>query len=174
MSVEEAVESAGGSVVRTRVGDVHVAEAMGEHKAVFGGEPVGAWVHPEVHMCPDGVLSALKLMVALETENKTLSELLADIPEYPILRTKVECPDIQKGNTMDAVSSAYGEEFGDVKDVSTVDGVRLGLEDGWVLIRPSGTEPIIRITVEAREMKRAKELLDASRSFVHGVLGGKS
>ncbi|MDH5201095.1 MAG: phosphoglucosamine mutase, partial [Candidatus Bathyarchaeota archaeon] len=119
------------------------------------------------------LLSALKLMAALETEGKTLSELLSGIPEYPTLRAKVECPDLEKGKAMESVSSAYGGEFGEVEEVSTLDGVRLRLEDGWVLIRPSGTEPIIRITVEARSDSRAKELLAASRRLVKGVLGGE-
>ena len=68
--------------------------------------------------------------------------------------------------------SKFENEFGDIKDVSTVDGVRLQLEDGWVLIRPSGTEPIIRITVEAHEKYRAEELLETSRRFVTVVVGG--
>lgn len=73
---------------------------------------------------------------------------------------------------MDSISSNYGEGFRDVRDVTAVDGVRIELEDGWALIRPSGTEPVIRITVEARGEKRAIELLEASRSFVNSVLGG--
>ena len=172
MCVEESVEGAGGSVVRTKVGDVQVTEAMVAHSAVFGGEPVGAWVHPDVHMCPDGILSMLKLILALETEGKTLSQFVADVPDYPTLRAKVECADVTKGKTMETVSSDYDEKFGDVKGVSTIDGVRIELEDGWVLIRPSGTEPILRITVEARERSRAEELLEAGRRFVNDVVGG--
>jgi phosphoglucosamine mutase len=172
MCINEAVESAGGSVIRTKVGDVHITEAMIANGAVFGGEPVGAWVHPEVHLCPDGILSALKLMLALEEEGKTLSEMVADIPDYPTLRAKVECPNKVKERVMDGVSSNYGEGFSDVRNVTAVDGVRIELEDGWALIRPSGTEPVIRITVEAREEKRAKELLEASRSFVNSTMGG--
>lgn len=174
MSVDEAVEGAGGSVVRTKVGDVNIAEAILAHNAVFGGEPVGAWIHPEVHLCPDGILSALKLMVALEEESKTLSELVADIPDYPTLRVKVDCPNNEKRRAMKDVSSGYEEEFGEVEEVSLVDGVRLKLKDGWVLIRPSGTEPIMRITVEAKELDRAQELLAASRRFVQDVLGAKA
>ena len=172
MSIEEAVRSAGGSVIRTKVGDVHITEAMIENDAVFGGEPVGAWVHPEVHMCPDGILSALKLMKALEEEGKTLSEMLANVPDYPTLRGKVSCPNTAKGGVMGNVSSSYSKGFTDVRDVTTVDGVRIELEDGWALIRPSGTEPIIRITVEAQEQERAEELLESSRCFVKSVLGG--
>lgn len=171
MSVGEAVESAGGAVVRTKVGDIHVTEAMIEHDAVFGGEPVGAWIHPDVHLCPDGILSSLRLMAALETEGETLSEFVAAIPEYPTLRGKVQCPNKDKEKTMESVSR-FENEFGDIKEVSTVDGVRFQLEDSWVLIRPSGTEPIIRITVEAHDRERAVKLLETSRRFVEGVLGG--
>ena len=171
MSVEEAVEAAGGSVIRTKVGDVHIAEAMVEHGAIFGGEPVGAWIHPDVHLCPDGILSALRVMMALEAKDEKLSEFVGDIPEYPTLRDKVPCPNKEKDTAMESMSKLKGE-FGDIKDVSTVDGVRLQLEDGWVLIRPSGTEPMIRITVEAHDRDRAEQLLETSRSFVEGVLGG--
>lgn len=169
MSVEEAVEDVGGEVIRTKVGDVYITEAMMENGAVFGGEPVGAWVHPDVHMCPDGILSALRLILALETDDKTLSQFLADVPEYPTMRTKVECPSPRKLGAMDTISSECEGMFRGVTGISTVDGVRIELDDGWVLIRPSGTEPLIRITVEAKEQGRAKELLEAGRLFVHNV-----
>jgi phosphoglucosamine mutase len=171
MSVEEAVAAAGGSVVRTKVGDVHVTEAMLETGAIFGGEPVGAWIHPDVHLCPDGILSAVRLMQALDSEGKSLSQFVSGIPEYPTLRAKVACPNSEKEVAMGSISG-IGEEFGEVKGVSTVDGVRLQLEDGWVLIRPSGTEPIIRITVEAHDEGRAKGLLETCKKFVQSVLGG--
>ncbi len=171
MSVEEAVEAAGGSVVRTKVGDVHITEAMLETGAIFGGEPVGAWIHPDVHLCPDGLLSAVRLMQALDSDGKTLSQFVSGIPEYPTLRAKVSCPNSEKDAAMGSISD-IGEEFGEVTDISTVDGVRLQLEDGWVLIRPSGTEPIIRITVEAHDEGRAQGLLETSNKFVRSVLGG--
>jgi phosphoglucosamine mutase len=68
--------------------------------------------------------------------------------------------------------SGIGKEFGEVKDVSTVDGVRFQLGDSWVLIRPSGTEPIIRITVEAHDEEQAEGLLETSKKVVNSVLGG--
>jgi len=170
MSVDEAVQGVGGNVVRTKVGDVHITEAMLEHGAIFGGEPVGAWIHPDVHLCPDGILSAVKLMNALEIRGATLSEFVSDIPEYPTMRAKVSCPDEGKTGAMESILKV-GAEFGEVTDIMTVDGVRLQLVDGWVLIRPSGTEPIIRITVEARDEKRAEELLETGRKFVEATLG---
>jgi len=149
---------------------VSIAEAVRRHDAVFGGEPVGAWIHPEFHLCPDGLLSALKLMEALEEEEKALAEFVAEVPEYPLIRAKMGCPDQRKMEAMETISTHYERAFSDARSASTVDGVRLDLGDGWVLIRPSGTEPAIRITVEAEDGPRAEELMDRSRGFVRDVL----
>ena len=171
MCVDEAVESAGGKVIRSKVGDVYVTEAMLENEAIFGGEPVGAWIHPDVNMCPDGLLSALRIMLALEAEDKTLSAFISDIPDYPILRTKIDCPNEKKEQAMDKIAKGYKDKFGKSKNESTVDGLRFETKDGWTLIRPSGTEPYIRITVEAQDSKKADKLMETGNSFVSGILG---
>jgi phosphoglucosamine mutase len=172
MNVDDMVEKAGGTVVRTPVGDAFITEAMEKHGAVFGGEPVGSWVIPEVHMCPDGILSALKLLEALEDTGLTLREFTEKAPEYPLDRAKVECPNKHKAKAMTLLAQDYRGVFGEVKDINTVDGVRLELEEGWVLIRPSGTEPIIRLTVEGRDAKKVRELMEKGKSLVNKVLGG--
>ena len=77
MCFETMAEKYKGKVVRTKVGDVYVSEAMKRCGAVFGGEPCGAWVHPQIHYCPDGPLSAVLLLQALEEENKSLGEFIA-------------------------------------------------------------------------------------------------
>jgi phosphoglucosamine mutase len=170
MCVEEAVRLAGGRVIRTRVGDAYVAEALMRHGGVFGGEPVGAWIHPDVHPCPDGLLSALRLLRALEEENASLSEFIADIPEYPLLRAKVGCPDQMKGRVMMLIQERYGGYFNRLRSTSTIDGLRLEFSDGWLLLRPSGTEPVIRLTAEARSRSRAEELMERGRSLVERVV----
>jgi phosphoglucosamine mutase len=172
MSVDDVVEEAGGSVVRTPVGDAFITEAVATHGAVFGGEPVGSWVFPEVHMCPDGVLSALKLLEALGEKDVTLEEFVEAVPSYPLGRAKLECPDSLKEKAMEAISEGYMDIVKGVREVSTVDGVRLGLETGWALIRPSGTEPLIRVTVEGRSREDMDALMEKSKSLVKKVLGG--
>ena len=72
---------------------------------------------------------------------------------------------------MERVSSNFTDWYSDVVNVSTEDGVRIELDGGWMLIRPSGTEPLMRITVEARDMRRAEELLEISKRFVKNVVG---
>ena len=172
MCVDDAVKRAGGRVVRTRVGDVSIAEAMGEHGALFGGEPIGAWIHPQYHLCPDGILSSLLLLKALEEEEKTLREFVGEIPRYPMLRRNIPCPEERKRRAMEEVSEGLTELFPEVEGVLRVDGMRLELGDGWILVRPSGTEPLIRITVEAREGERAEEILHTGEEYLRKVLEG--
>lgn len=171
MNVDDVVKAAGGKVVRTPVGDAFITEAMMENNAIFGGEPVGAWVFPEHHMCPAGVLGALKVLEALEDMDKTIEEFIAVAPEYPLDRVKIECPEKSKQMAMMQVAKNYQDVFRDVKSVSEVDGVRLQMENGWALIRPSGTEPLIRITVEGRTKKDVQAIMDDGQLLVKKVLG---
>jgi len=150
-------------VTYTPVGDVYVADAASEPGVAFGGEPSGAWIWPGETLCPDGPLAACKL-VALDAE-RSLADRVADVPDYPIRRDSVEVDD--KRDVMDRVSARVADEFA---DVSTLDGVRVDLGDAWFLLRASGTQPLVRITAEAREesraddaFERARSLLDASR-----------
>jgi len=170
MCIEEAVEKAGGKVVRTRVGDVSVATAMKEHNAIFGGEPCGAWIHPAYHYCPDGILSSVLLLKMLEEKKAKLSELLGLIPRYPILREKIECPNMLKGKVMQKIESEIEDVFPDFKEKLTVDGVRLSLSKGWLLIRPSGTEALIRVTVEAERADVAEEIMRKTLQFVDRII----
>ena len=170
MCVEDTVEKLSGKVLRTKVGDVSIANAMKNCGAVFGGEPCGAWIHPEHHFCPDGILSSVLFLKMLDEKDAKLSELISQVPSYPILREKVECPNNFKETVMRKVGSKIAEVFPDFKDKLTVDGVRLSLSDGWVLIRPSGTEPIIRITAEARDYTVADEIMQKTLVFVNRLV----
>ena len=96
MCVETMAEKYGGKVVRTSVGDIYVSEAIKRDGAVFGGEPCGAWVHPQIHLCPDGPLSAALFLKALEDEGKTVSEFIGDVPEYITMRENIVCKNEQK------------------------------------------------------------------------------
>jgi phosphoglucosamine mutase len=163
MCVEDMVESVGGKVVRVRVGDVYITEEIERRKAIFGGEPIGAWVFPEVHMCPDGLLSALKLLEALEERDMTLSQFVSEVPEYPTKSAKIEVPN--KALVMKKVDGGYLRVFGDA-EVNRVDGIRLKVPEGWILIRASGTEPLIRLTAEGRDEKTTTSLLERGRELV--------
>jgi len=168
--VEESVKKVGGEVILTKVGDVHVAEAIVESNAAFGGEPSGTWLHPDFCMCPDGILSALKIIEIVEKKGP-LSKLLEDIPSYPTIRERIKCENIQKTLIMEKVKEELPDYFDDISDVNFIDGVRISMQDGsWVLIRPSGTEAYIRITLEGINMEKAEKIRDISRTFIEGIL----
>jgi len=167
MVVDERVAAAGGSIVRTRVGDVAVAQAVKANRAIFGGEPSGAWIYPDVHLCPDGPLAGARILELMDEAAKPFSKLVDEVPDYPIVREKIRCSNERKAAVMKKASAQAKKVFKDVEDVSTVDGVRLALSDGsWVLVRPSGTEPFIRITAEAKTVERANVLVKAAKKLI--------
>ena len=153
-------ESVKGEVLRTPVGDVNVAEVIIEKNASFGGEPSGTWLHPDFCMCPDGILSGLRMAEIVSRDGK-LSELLAGIPSYPNIREKITCSKEAKVKVMENMEELLTDAFDDITDVNSLDGVRLTFaDDSWVLVRPSGTEDYIRITLESRDAERAEEIKD--------------
>ena len=146
-------------VTRTPVGDVHVAEAATRPDVAFGGEPSGAWIWPEETLCPDGPLAACKL-VALASE-RPLAARASDVETYPIRRDSVETD--EKAAVMERVGERVTAEY---DDVSTLDGVRVDLGDAWFLLRASGTQPLVRITAEARDPDRAEEAFAEARAVL--------
>jgi phosphoglucosamine mutase len=167
MCVEKMAETHGGTVVRTKVGDVYVSEAIKRSNAVFGGEPCGAWVHPQFHYCPDGPLSAVLLLKALEEEDKSLREFVAEVPKYVTLRENVTCKNDLKHKVVASIEKTVTSAFPEYRDFSTVDGFRVALKDGWLLVRASGTEPLIRLTVEGESLKAAKDIMGKGTALVN-------
>lgn len=166
MSIEKMVEQRHGTVVRTKVGDVYISEEMKKCKAVFGGEPCGAWIHPQLHYCPDGILTSVLLLKALEEEGTELSEFVAQAPAYPTVRKNIACKNTEKDRIMRQLSESLKTAFPDRRDFSSIDGVRIVVEKGWMLVRASGTEPLIRLTVEAESLRTAKKIMEKGAILV--------
>ena len=160
-------ESVKGKVFRTPVGDVNVAEVIIEENAAFGGEPSGTWLHPDFCMCPDGILSGLRMAELVSNKGK-LSELLAEIPSYPNIREKITCSKEAKIKVMENMQELLENAFDDIVEVNSLDGVRLTFaDDSWVLVRPSGTEDYIRITLESRDAERAEEIKEVCVKIIN-------
>jgi phosphoglucosamine mutase len=166
MCVDKMVEANHGEVLRSKVGDVYVSEMMKERKAIFGGEPCGAWIHPAFHFCPDGILSSVLLLRALEDRNQTLSELISETPEYPTLRTNIPFDKKKDCELIEKIKEDMQSIFGSYREVSEIDGIRISLEDGWILVRQSGTEPLIRLTVEGESLKTAQNIMKKGTMLV--------
>ena len=159
LAVEDHLASGGIETVRTPVGDVYVADAASGEGVAFGGEPSGAWIWPAETLCPDGPLAACKIAELASTE--PLADRAAAVETYPIRRDTVEVTD--KAAVMEAVRSKVTETF---DSVATLDGVRVDREDGWFLLRASGTQPLVRITAEARSESAASDLFDCASAIL--------
>jgi phosphoglucosamine mutase len=158
LAVEDHLAAAGIDTVRTPVGDVYVAAAASESGVAFGGEPSGAWIWPDESLCPDGPLAACRL-AALAAE-RPLSERAGAVETYPLRRTSVEVE--QREATMATVR----ERADRYEAVTTLDGVRVERGDAWFLVRASGTEPVVRITAEARDPDRLDDVFTEARRLL--------
>jgi phosphoglucosamine mutase len=138
-------------VMRTKVGDPFVSEEL-RNGGEFGGEPSGCWVFPRVSLCPDGIYAAAQI-ARISAEHR-LSQLVDEIPSYHILRGSIAGDNSSLSNFRERLEALAP------LSIDTVDGIRLSFNDGWLLIRSSGTEPKIRITAEAKTRERAEELYD--------------
>ena len=168
--MDEELEKVGGNVLRPPVGDVAVADVFLKNNASFGGEPSGTWLHPDFCMCPDGLLSGLRL-ADIVSHKGPLSKLLDQMPDYPNIREKVTCSKEDKVKIMENMDEELENAFDDIKEINTIDGVRISLNDGsWVLVRPSGTENYIRITLEAKTEEKANEIKNICLDIINSHL----
>jgi phosphomannomutase len=169
--VDRVAEAHGQSVHETAVGFKWVAEAMGEHATLCGGEESGGFGVTAHLRNKDGVLLAL-LTAAAEAKrplDERVDDLLATHGEIHQDRTSVDCPEDRKAAVLDDMEDQLPVSVAgvDVDDVNTVDGFKIVLADGtWLLVRPSGTEPKMRVYAEAGSDERAEELLAAGRDLV--------
>jgi phosphomannomutase/phosphoglucomutase len=159
--VEDAVREAGGEIIYTAVGSPIVAKVMIENDAVFGGEGNGGLIFPEHLVARDGGMSIAKVLELMDETGKKLSELAGEIPRYYMVKGKVECR--EKLKLLEGLKKEFPE-------ANHVDGARIDFEDGWVLIRPSGTEPIARIFAEGRSEERAKELYEMGLKVIKKIM----
>jgi phosphoglucosamine mutase len=167
--VDTMVEEEGGRVLRSKVGDTYILEEMTMNGSVFGGETCGAWIYPKYAMCPDGVLSSIILMNLLDDSGLKPSEIGDGLPTLHLNRRKVMCPDHMKTALMHTLSNRVLEMYPG-SEITSIDGIRVSMTNrSWILVRPSGTEPIVRITSEAPSESRSRELADSLSKTVEEI-----
>jgi len=173
--IDRIAEAHGQSVVETAVGFKWVADGMREHDALIGGEESGGFSIRGHIREKDGVLMALVAAIAEHEEplDERVDRLLAEHGEIHQDKIGIDCPDEEKARVIDELDDEIPESVAGepVEDVVTADGFKLLLGDGsWLLVRPSGTEPKMRVYAEAASPDRVAALLDAGRSLVERVL----
>lgn len=158
MAVEEFVKTLGGVPVVERVGHVFIMDKMIAEDAVLGGETSGHFYFPELYGMDDAVFASLRMAEILSESGEKLSEIVDSLPRYPSIHERnFNCPDRLKFAVIDRLKVRF-RDYG--LDVLDIDGVKLLDEDGWVLLRPSNTEPLIRVSAEARSEEKLKKLYD--------------
>ena len=173
--VDRVAEAHDEEVYETAVGYKWVAEAMGERDALIGGEESGGFSIRGHNREKDGVLMAL-LAAAAESERSfddRVDGLLAEFGEIHQQKVSVDCPDDEKSRVLDGLEANLPDEVAGehVENVNTTDGFKILLDDGsWLLVRPSGTEPKMRVYAEAHSEVRVRELLDAGRELVEPLV----
>lgn len=159
---DEVARRHGSKVYRSRVGESFVVQKMVEVGAPIGGEgSCGGVILPRLSYTRDGILAAAKVTEALAMSGETLSSITGLMPRYFPARCKLPCSRESADRIVKGLIMAH---LGETMD--TTDGFKLFVEGGWVLVRASGTEPVLRITSEARSSQEAQKLVDDSRTEV--------
>ena len=155
MMIEKVAEKFGVRVVRTRVGEANVVRKMKEIGSVFGGEGNGGVIVPEINATRDSLVGAALILSRVASEG---IEKVMDFPNFYLLKEKVNMRgDIPEEKTIDVFSPDF---------IDRSDGLYLRGNDFWVHIRPSNTEPIMRIYVEAKSREEAERLLSVARDIL--------
>ncbi len=170
MAVEEYVKELGGIPIVERVGHTFIMDRMIKEDAMLGGEKSSHFYFSECFGVDDAVFASLRMAEILSKSSERLSESVDSLPKYPSIYEKnFECPDHLKFSVIEKLRSKFKDNGLTVLDM---DGVKLLEKDGWVLLRPSNTEPIIRVSAEAKTEERLEELYGFAKKELDQVLKG--
>jgi phosphomannomutase len=153
----------GGNVVRTPVGQAYISEGLLEHNGVLGGEGSGGVTVPEVHLTHDSAAAIGLILEHLAQTSERVSDMVQHLPRLATLKHDVAIAPHRLYSVLQEFRSVVEQ---DGLSYDSIDGVKVTLPDGWVHVRASNTESIIRIIVEAKEKARAAELLEWARDRV--------
>ncbi|HEX9614100.1 MAG TPA: phosphoglucosamine mutase [Bacteroidota bacterium] len=153
-AIEDIAAKFGATVIRTPVGEINVARKMKETEALIGGEGSGGVILPSVHLGRDAPVGIALTLQHLAEFAGPMSALRKSMPDYTIAKAKVEINDLDPKKVIARLADRHAGKG----RINTEDGLRIDFDDSWVHLRPSNTEPIIRIISEAPNEARAKEL----------------
>jgi len=166
---DDVVKENNGEVIHTAVGSPIVARVMIDNNSIFGGEENGGLIFPKMQYCRDSAMSIAKILEIMAKQNKKLSELINEIPKYEVFKMKMPCPNDKKQIVMNKIVEET-KNYESVKSIDKTDGVKLYLDDGWVLLRPSGTEPIFRVYCESKEKHKSEEIANEYKSLAEKII----
>jgi phosphomannomutase len=159
--VEDAARAAGARFIRAPVGEANVAQAIRDERATIGGEGNGGVMFPALHIGRDAPLGVALILHLLAATGVTLSRLVAASPQYTIVKAKGP-----RGPKLAPLYQRLRQQFPDAI-ADDRDGLRLAWPDRWLHVRPSGTEPIVRLIAEAPTEAEAAKLIAAGRELLY-------
>lgn len=165
MAIEELAARFRVPVIRTKIGEINVVEAMLEHGAVIGGEGNGGIIWPEIHPCRDSLTAAGLVLEMLAEAREPLSALAAPFRAYHLIKDKIDCPTELAFRAVVELRHRYQGE-----NISTLDGLKISWPDAWVHLRPSNTEPIIRLLAETRSAARSRRLIENFKREIKRII----
>ncbi|MEM0466242.1 MAG: phosphomannomutase/phosphoglucomutase [Candidatus Thermoplasmatota archaeon] len=145
-AVAEYLQPQGYTIKQIQVGHTFLTLAAKKEHALLGIESSGHLIMPDYFLFDDALIIPLKIAEILQTTQKKLHDLIKPIPLYPRQKKEIECPDHIKFNVIETLKQQFTKEY---HNTNTLDGIRVDLQQGWILLRASNTSPIIRLTVEA-------------------------
>lgn len=155
-ALRDVTNNHGGEYFASAVGEVNVVESMKVNNAVIGGEGNGGVIYPELHYGRDALVGIALFLTHLAKTSKPCSDLRSQYPEYVIAKKKMQLtPQIDVDKILKSIKSEFKEQ-----KIIDIDGVKIEFEHGWVHLRKSNTEPIIRIYSESRDLNNANELAE--------------
>ncbi len=167
--VDDIITEHNGRVVRSRVGPPAIVAAVKKHQALFAFEESGKAIYPHLNYLSDSGLATIHLLEHLAKHETSLSTIIDGFPQYHQLKRAIDCPNELKEVVTNHAIREVKEHFTDAK-VITLDGVKIIFDDGWLLLRPSGTEPVFRCFAEAQKKIRAQQLLKLGLDWIDHVL----
>ncbi len=169
--IDDIAAATGSKVLRTPVGEANVIDTMLREKANIGGEGNGGVIDPRIVPGRDSLVGMAYVLQLMADTGKSLSQLVAEMPRYEIVKTKFECRREDANRAVAAVAAELSKQPG--VTVDTQDGIRIDwlTDRAWVHARPSNTEPIMRIIAEAPDRSVAEARITQVQKIVRGVLG---
>jgi phosphomannomutase len=164
-ALKDITEMHGGCYYTAAVGEINVVEEMKKREAVIGGEGNGGVIYPGLHYGRDALVGIALFLSHLAKSGMKCSELRRTYPDYYIAKKKL---DLSAGSDFKMILDEVREKFRD-DEIDERDGMRIDREGGWVQIRKSNTEPVIRIYAEGRTVAEAEKLADAVIAIVKKI-----
>jgi phosphomannomutase len=159
--IEDICRREGVKLLRTKVGEINVSRAMAQSGAKIGGEGNGGIIHADVHLCRDSFSGMALILEYLAWSGQPLSALKAGLPQYSMLKQKIPATFREAKRALSLLKDTYRQGR-----IDTTDGLRVDFPDFWFHVRPSNTEPVIRLQVEAANAKKSFRVLEEIRKLL--------